>query len=172
MMNSLIKWCFFAILTNPCVTFAFTSRVGITKRVGITSSRITSLQKAASIKIVEPFGKGLSEDFARKAPFYVSDFKDGLSSKNVLKSLSSTFFLFFACLSPAIAFGGLLTVATKGAMGTVEAVGATAIGGILYALFSGQPITIIGTTGPLLAFLKVLYDACASQGKREPAFFS
>jgi hypothetical protein len=49
-------------------------------------------------------------------------------------------------------------------MGTMEAVGATALGGVLYALFSGQPITIIGTTGPLLAFLKVLYEACKSQG--------
>jgi len=47
-------------------------------------------------------------------------------------------------------------------MGTMEAVGATALGGVLYALFAGQPITIIGTTGPLLAFLKVLYDACAA----------
>ena len=59
---------------------------------------------------------------------------------------------------------GLLTTATGGMMGTMEAVGATAIGGVLYALFSGQPITIIGTTGPLLAFLKVLYEACKSQG--------
>jgi hypothetical protein len=49
-------------------------------------------------------------------------------------------------------------------MGTMEAVGATAFGGVLYALFSGQPITIIGTTGPLLAFLKVLCDACNSRG--------
>ena len=59
---------------------------------------------------------------------------------------------------------GLLTTATGGMMGTMEAVGATALGGVLYALFSGQPITIIGTTGPLLAFLKVLYEACKSQG--------
>lgn len=59
---------------------------------------------------------------------------------------------------------GLLALATGGLMGTMEAVGATAIGGVLYALFAGQPITIIGTTGPLLAFLKVLYDACKSRG--------
>ena len=69
-------------------------------------------------------------------------------------------FLFFACLAPAVAFGGLLGIATKGQMGTMETVGATAIGGIIYALFSAQPLTIIGTTGPLLAFLKVLYEAC------------
>jgi hypothetical protein len=49
-------------------------------------------------------------------------------------------------------------------MGTMEAVGATAIGGVLYALFAAQPLTIIGTTGPLLAFLKVLYEACKSRG--------
>jgi len=59
---------------------------------------------------------------------------------------------------------GLLALATGGMMGTVEAVGATAIGGVLYAMFSGQPLTIIGTTGPLLAFLKVLYEACKSRG--------
>lgn len=107
--------------------------------------------------IVESFGKGLMRDIKQKLPHAVSDVTDGFR----IKTLSSTFFLFFACLAPAIAFGGLLSIATKGAMGTVEAVGATALGGVLYALFAGQPITIIGTTGPLLAFLKVLYDACA-----------
>lgn len=115
---------------------------------------------STSVKIVEPFGKGIKEDIKRKSPYLWSDFKDGMR----LKSLSSTFFLFFACLSPAVAFGGLLSVSTGGMMGTVEAVGATAIGGFIYALFSGQPITIIGTTGPLLAFLKVLYSACQSRG--------
>ena len=59
---------------------------------------------------------------------------DGLN----LKSLSAVFFLFFACTAPAVAFGGLLARATNGLMGTVEAVGATAIGGIVYALFSGK----------------------------------
>jgi hypothetical protein len=77
-----------------------------------------------------------------------------------LKAASSVLFLFYACIAPAVAFGGLLGTATNGMMGTIETVGATALGGILYALFSGQPLTIIGTTGPLLAFLKVLYDAC------------
>ena len=49
-------------------------------------------------------------------------------------------------------------------MGTMETIGATAIGGILYSLFAGQPLTIIGTTGPLLAFIKVLYVTCKSKG--------
>ena len=117
----------------------------------------TSPNKAA---LVEPFGVGLAGDLRRKLPHYKSDFTDGLN----LKSVASTFFLFFACLAPAIAFGGLLGAATGGEMGTMETVGATAIGGIIYALISGQPLTIIGTTGPLLAFLKVLFDTCAARG--------
>lgn len=111
-----------------------------------------------SLPLVEPFGKGVMEDVKRKSPHYKTDFADGFT----VKSLSSIVFLFFACLAPAVAFGGLLGFATKGQMGTMETVGATAIGGVIYALFSAQPLTIIGTTGPLLAFLKVLYDACVT----------
>ena len=120
-----------------------------------TSSRMTA---PASFPLVEPLGKGLLEDIKRKSPHYKSDFTDGLT----VKSLSAIVFLFFACLAPAIAFGGLLGFATNGQMGTMETVGATAIGGVIYALLSAQPLTIIGTTGPLLAFLKVLYDACVT----------
>lgn len=58
------------------------------------------------IEVVEPFGRGLKNDLSRKIPFYVSDFRDGFR----LKTLSSTVFLFFACLAPAVAFGGKLEV--------------------------------------------------------------
>ena len=121
----------------------------------VSSLRMTG---TVSLPLVEPFGKGVMEDIRRKSPHYKTDFADGFT----LKSLSSIVYLFFACLAPAIAFGGLLGFATKGHMGTMETVGATAIGGVIYALFSAQPLTIIGTTGPLLAFLKVLYDACVT----------
>jgi len=52
----------------------------------------------STINVIEPFGKGLMNDIKSKAPFYLSDWKDGLN----LKSLSSTFFLFFACIAPAV----------------------------------------------------------------------
>ncbi len=39
---------------------------------------------------------------------------------------------------------------------------ATAYNGIAYALFSGQPLTIIGSTGPVLAFTLVLYRTAQS----------
>lgn len=52
---------------------------------------------------------GLIQDIKRKAPFYVSDFKDALH----VQTLASFLFLYFACLTPIITFGGLLADATK-----------------------------------------------------------
>lgn len=32
--------------------------------------------------------------------------------------------------------------------------------GVGYALFSGQPLTIMGTTGPMLVFEALIFDFC------------
>jgi len=50
-----------------------------------------------------PFG-GLIKDVRRKFPQYISDFKDGINTQ----VLAAFIFIYFACLSPAITFGGLL----------------------------------------------------------------
>jgi hypothetical protein len=70
-------------------------------------------------------------------------------------------FLFFACLAPAVGFGGLYSAATGGLIGTMEMVTSTAACGLIYALTSAQPLTIIGATGPVLAFV-----ACLAQLSR------
>ncbi len=99
---------------------------------------------------------GLMADISRRLPTYSRDFKDGLHSKAV----GSTTFLYFACLAPAITFGGFMAAVTGGSIGVVEMLVATAIGGIIYAIFSGQPLTILGGTGPLLVLTEVLYILC------------
>lgn len=53
---------------------------------------------------------GLILDVKRKAPFYLGDFRDGLS----LQCVASFLFLYCACMSPVITFGGLLGEATGG----------------------------------------------------------
>lgn len=98
--------------------------------------------------LYEKPGVGIIRDLKARLPFYKSDFKDGFNAQ----CLAATMFLFFACLAPAIGFGGLFGVATKGAIGTVEMVSSTAICGMIYALTAAQPLTIIGSTGPVLAF--------------------
>lgn len=50
-----------------------------------------------------PFG-GLIRDVRRRYPKYLSDFKDALNSQ----CMAAVIFIYFAALSPAITFGGLL----------------------------------------------------------------
>lgn len=102
---------------------------------------------------------GLINDIKRKRPWYISDFKDALS----LQCIASYFFIYFACLTPIITFGGLLGDATGNNMASMESLVSGLIVGVLYGLFSGQPLTILGSTGPVLVFETIVYDFCVSQ---------
>lgn len=140
MINGVVFTFSLVLLFQPLSSFRYTNILSGRGHVSKANPSIGLIAlHTAKPHVIEPFGKGLSEDVNRKIPHYISDFKDGLN----LKSLSTSVFLFFACLAPAVAFGGLLGVATGGAIGTVETIGATAIGGILYALFSAQVINLI-----------------------------
>lgn len=111
-----------------------------------------------SVELAEstwPF-EGLKQDLARRLPHYLSDFTDGLQKKCV----ASILFMFFACLAPAVTFGGLMGVATDGQIGPVEMLIASSVCGMLYALFAGQPLIILGGIGPLYIFTIILYRLC------------
>jgi len=97
---------------------------------------------------------GLIADFKRKRPFYLSDFKDALSSQ----CIASWLFLYFACLTPIVTFGGLLGSATGHRLAAIESLVSGLICGVIYGLFSGQPLTILGSTGPVLVFESILYE--------------
>jgi hypothetical protein len=99
---------------------------------------------------------GITDDIRRKAPHYISDFKDGLHS-NVA---GTTLFLYFAALANAIAFGALTGLLTGNEIGIIEMLVVTAVGGILFAVLGGQPLTILGGTGPIVIFTGLLYTTC------------
>ncbi|XP_045469812.1 sodium-driven chloride bicarbonate exchanger isoform X4 [Harmonia axyridis] len=103
---------------------------------------------------------GLINDIKRKTPFYLSDFKDALASQ----CIASWIFLYFACLSPIITFGGLLSQATGKNMAAMESLVSGFICGMGYGMFSGQPLTILGSTGPVLVFETIVYDFCNTIG--------
>ncbi|KFB53734.1 anion exchanger 1 variant 2 [Anopheles sinensis] len=103
---------------------------------------------------------GLVNDLKRKAPFYLSDFKDGLS----MQCVASWIFLYFACLSPIITFGGLLGTATGNNIAAMESLVSGFVCGIGYGFFSGQPLTILGSTGPVLVFETIVYEFCLQVG--------
>lgn len=100
---------------------------------------------------------GILGDIRRKSPKYLSDFKDGFHSKVA----GTTLFLYFAALANAIAFGALTGALTGNEIGIIEMIVITAIGGIAFALLAGQPLTILGGTGPIVIFTGLLYTACA-----------
>ncbi|XP_041039471.1 sodium bicarbonate cotransporter 3-like isoform X4 [Carcharodon carcharias] len=99
---------------------------------------------------------GLIRDIKRKSPFYLSDFKDAFS----LQCLASILFLYCACMSPVITFGGLLGEATENNISAIESLFGASMTGIVYSLFAGQPLTILGSTGPVLVFEKILFKLC------------
>ncbi|XP_017752632.1 PREDICTED: band 3 anion transport protein isoform X2 [Eufriesea mexicana] len=102
-----------------------------------------------------PFGC-LINDIKRRYPFYLSDFTDGLSSS----CLAAAIFMYFAALCTAITFGGLMSDKTHNIIGISETLISGSWTGVVMALFSTQPLVIIGTTGPLLLFDESLYNFC------------
>uniref|UniRef100_A0A4W4G172 Anion exchange protein n=1 Tax=Electrophorus electricus TaxID=8005 RepID=A0A4W4G172_ELEEL len=106
------------------------------------------------------FFGGLILDVKRKAPHYLSDYTDAVS----LQCLASFLFLYCACMSPVITFGGLLGEATEGRISAIESLFGASMTGIAYSLFAGQPLTILGSTGPVLVFEKILFKFCKEYG--------
>ncbi|KAM6958844.1 sodium bicarbonate cotransporter 3 [Aplochiton taeniatus] len=103
---------------------------------------------------------GLVLDVKRKAPFYWSDLRDAFS----LQCLASVLFLYCACMSPVITFGGLLGEATQGNISAIESLFGASLTGVAFSLFAGQPLTILGSTGPVLVFEKILFKFCRDFG--------
>ncbi|XP_078789822.1 sodium bicarbonate cotransporter 3 isoform X4 [Oryzias latipes] len=99
---------------------------------------------------------GLVNDVRRKVPFLWSDVKDAVS----LQCVASVLFLYCACMSPVITFGGLLGEATKGNISAIESLFGASMTGVAYSMFAGQPLTILGSTGPVLVFEKILFKIC------------
>nr|XP_033788634.1 anion exchange protein 2 isoform X1 [Geotrypetes seraphini]XP_033788635.1 anion exchange protein 2 isoform X1 [Geotrypetes seraphini] len=107
----------------------------------------------------KPFG-GLIRDIQRRYPKYLSDFKDSLD----VQCMAAVIFIYFAALSPAITFGGLLGEKTSGLIGVSELVISTALQGIVFCLLGAQPLLVVGFSGPLLVFEEAFYSFCTSNG--------
>uniref|UniRef100_A0A8C5XT82 Anion exchange protein n=1 Tax=Microcebus murinus TaxID=30608 RepID=A0A8C5XT82_MICMU len=106
------------------------------------------------------FFGGLRLDIKRKLPWFPSDFYDGFH----IQSISAILFIYLGCITNAITFGGLLGDATDNYQGVMESFLGTAMAGSLFCLFSGQPLIILSSTGPILIFEKLLYDFSKGNG--------
>lgn len=73
---------------------------------------------------------------------------------------ASAVYVFFTNLLPGITFASDLYVLTGQNWGTIEVVFSTGICGIIFALFSNQPLTILGVTGPFSVLAENIYSLC------------
>uniref|UniRef100_A0A8C3DXT4 Solute carrier family 4 member 11 n=1 Tax=Corvus moneduloides TaxID=1196302 RepID=A0A8C3DXT4_CORMO len=119
-------------------------------------------------------GKGISDDIARRFPVYALDFTDGIigNNKAIGKYITTMIFLYFACLLPSIAFGSLNDENTRGAIDVRKTIFGQCIGGLLYALFSGQPLVVLLTTAPLALYINVIRGICDDYNLDFSAFYA
>ena len=100
-----------------------------------------------------PF-KEMAADLKRRAPHYWSDWTDGFHRR----VLSSTLFMVFTSIAPAITFAAVLSTETENALGPVEVILSTTITGSMFAVFAGQPLCIVGVTGPVTIFTVAIFQ--------------
>ena len=87
---------------------------------------------------------------------FISEFKDSIH----VQCLASLLFMYFAILAPTITFGGLFGEATENRISVIESLIGSMIVGTTYGFLSGQPLTILGPTGPVLVFETIVYNMC------------
>ncbi|XP_033369718.1 sodium bicarbonate transporter-like protein 11 isoform X2 [Parus major] len=149
-------------------------------RVGEQRGKLTggsAQQKEQLFLLLHDFlniGKGISDDIARRFPVYALDFTDGIigNNKAIGKYITTMIFLYFACLLPSIAFGSLNDENTRGAIDVRKTIFGQCIGGLLYALFSGQPLVVLLTTAPLALYINVIQGICDDYNLDFSAFYA
>lgn len=137
------------------ILIAQSRAIAIRRKMAKAASSSHSEGDSALARTGTFFG-GLYQDVKRRGKFYISDFRDGFN----LHTLFASLFLYFAFFATNVAFGGLLEDKTGGELGVTEVIFAASACSILFALFAGQPVMIIGATGPILVFEQSIYEFC------------
>ncbi|KAI5965918.1 uncharacterized protein KGF55_001282 [Candida pseudojiufengensis] len=106
------------------------------------------------------FGYGIYHDIKTRLPYYKSDFKDAWN----YRVIPSTTFIFFANLLPAIAFAQDMFDKTGDMYGVNEVLMSSALAGVIFGLFSGQPLCIVGVTGPISIFSYTVFEIITPRG--------
>lgn len=110
------------------------------------------------------WGSGIAKDLRSRVPYYLSDFKDAYN----YRVIPSAIYIFFTNLLPAIAFAQDMFDRTDNSYGVNEVLMSSAIAGVIFGLFSGQPLCIVGVTGPIAIFSYTVYDLMEGKTKFFP----
>lgn len=111
---------------------------------------------------------GIRSDLAKRLPVYISDWTDIYS----WKILSSSVFIFFTSISPALTFSLYVADTTERNLGAIEILFSTALTGVIYSILAGQPLNIIGVTGPVAILTAGIYTLSNFMGINFFPFFA
>lgn len=114
------------------------------------------------------FLTGMKEDLAARVPVYLDDWA---APKNFFTVFNATVYAFVIQLIPALIFAELMTTETEGNLAAAEVLLSTGIMGVIYAVFAGQPIVIVGVTGPVAILLGTSYKLTEQFEAEYFAFF-
>ncbi|EPE30212.1 hypothetical protein GLAREA_12935 [Glarea lozoyensis ATCC 20868] len=112
--------------------------------------------------------RGMINDLRRRAPFYWSDWTDAWDYRVV----PATVYMYFANILPALAFSLDMFTKTNMSYGVNEVLLASVLGSVVFALFSAQPLVIVGVTGPITVFNYTVYDIMVPTGTNYFAFMA
>ena len=101
------------------------------------------------------FLAGIRNDLKARAPLYWDDWK--VAPQDYFTVLNATVYTFMVQLIPALIFAELLDRQTEGKLAVAETLMSSGIIGIIYAVFAGQPLVIMGVTGPVAILLGTSY---------------
>jgi hypothetical protein len=105
------------------------------------------------------FLAGMQNDLKARVPLYKDDWS---RPKSIYTVVNATCFAFVIQLIPALIFAELMSRETEGNISTAEVLMSSAIIGIIYAVFAGQPLVIMGITGPVALLLGTSYGLTAT----------
>ncbi|EGE02508.1 anion exchange family protein [Trichophyton equinum CBS 127.97] len=112
------------------------------------------------------FFQGMKNDIRRRAPYYWSDWRDAWD----YRVIPATIYMFFANILPALAFSLDMFEKTHMSYGVNEVLLASVLGAVVFAFLAGQPLVIVGVTGPITVFNYTVYDIIAHRGTNYLAF--
>ena len=120
---------------------------------GDSSQSGTAADSDASEPLFQ-FMTGINQDLKARLPLYLDDWS---RPKSIVTVVNATLYAFVIQLIPALIFAELMNRETEGNLATAEVLLSSAIIGIIYAIFAGQPLTIMGITGPVALLLGTSY---------------
>jgi hypothetical protein len=129
---------------------------------------------------------GIIDDYKRRLPYYIDDLKDCFTRKTI----SAALFMFLATITSTIALGVVIKKATacpaenvlpatisnckqgSSYLGITEYLIMNAVAGIVHALIGCQPLLVLRPTGPITAFLSLLFSASVANKLNYAAFLA